>query len=249
VLVTDNRVYLLILRAVDLTVGADPFLLISLRMWLDAERLITLRSKRVMAPSQLRDRLDEGLVAQSPAALMVTLTTLITDNLAELIEDLGEAIGELEEASLGDDLLEKRELVAQHQRRIIAFRRHITPQVHALGRLRAEAPLLHEHSTALRELENRSQRILEELTHLAERGHLLKTEVSEAHTRKADDRMRLLTVLGALFLPLSFLTGLLGINVGGIPGADEGLAFWIVCGAMFGLFVLQLLWLRWRGWI
>lgn len=39
--------------------------------------------------------------------------------------------------------------------------------------------------------------------------------------------MYILSVIAAIFLPLGFLTGLLGINVGGIPGADNPYAFWI----------------------
>ena len=41
--------------------------------------------------------------------------------------------------------------------------------------------------------------------------------------------MYVLSVIAAVFLPLGFLTGLLGINVGGMPGADNAAAFWLVC--------------------
>lgn len=49
----------------------------------------------------------------------------------------------------------------------------------------------------------------------------------------------ILTIVAAIFLPLSFLTGLLGINVGGIPGVDNGNAFWIVVGLCLGIFIAQ----------
>ncbi|USN98292.1 MAG: hypothetical protein H6810_08900 [Phycisphaeraceae bacterium] len=60
--------------------------------------------------------------------------------------------------------------------------------------------------------------------------------------------MHLLTLFAAVLLPLGLLTGLLGINVGGMPGANDPWAFWIVCvglcvvaAGLVGLFR----WLRW----
>jgi zinc transporter len=50
-----------------------------------------------------------------------------------------------------------------------------------------------------------------------------------------------------VFLPLGFLTGLLGINVGGIPGVDDSNAFWVVCGLCGVVFVMQIvLFWRWK---
>jgi len=45
--------------------------------------------------------------------------------------------------------------------------------------------------------------------------------------------------VAALFLPLGFLTGLLGINVGGIPGAENPYSFWIFCGILVVLLTTQ----------
>ena len=51
--------------------------------------------------------------------------------------------------------------------------------------------------------------------------------------------MYLLTIVAALFLPMGFLTGLLGINVGGIPGADNPHAFWIFTGILLSILASQ----------
>jgi zinc transporter len=55
--------------------------------------------------------------------------------------------------------------------------------------------------------------------------------------------------VAAIFLPLGLLTGLLGINVGGIPGAENRLAFALVCGLLLGLATLLLWALRRRHWL
>jgi zinc transporter len=52
-----------------------------------------------------------------------------------------------------------------------------------------------------------------------------------------------------VFLPLTFITGLLGINVAGIPDAHDPLAFWLVCGCLFAVAALAVFVIRWRRWM
>jgi zinc transporter len=57
----------------------------------------------------------------------------------------------------------------------------------------------------------------------------------------------MLSVIAAVFLPLGFLTGLLGLNVGGVPGVDNPAAFWIFSGVLSAVVGLQIaLFKRWK---
>ncbi|WP_407649163.1 CorA family divalent cation transporter [Devosia algicola] len=58
-----------------------------------------------------------------------------------------------------------------------------------------------------------------------------------------------LAIISAIFLPLAFLTGLLGVNVGGMPGVDNQNAFWIFCGIMVALLGLELFIFRLLKWL
>ncbi|MNE89289.1 Zinc transport protein ZntB [compost metagenome] len=51
-----------------------------------------------------------------------------------------------------------------------------------------------------------------------------------------------------LFLPATFLTGLFGINLGGIPGAESPLAFWVFSGSLLTLATVLAVWLKHRRW-
>jgi zinc transporter len=78
-------------------------------------------------------------------------------------------------------------------------------------------------------------RLVEELDHLRERTNIIDDLIRQ---RQADQMARAtyrLSLVATLFLPLGFLTGLLGINVGGIPGSDVDWAFWAVCALLTGL--------------
>jgi zinc transporter len=62
-------------------------------------------------------------------------------------------------------------------------------------------------------------------------------------------RMFVLSIVAAVFLPLGFLTGLLGINVGGIPGADYKAAFYVFIIFLIGIVAIQLWFFRKQKWI
>ncbi len=67
-------------------------------------------------------------------------------------------------------------------------------------------------------------------------------ELSGRMAEQMNHTMYILAIVAAIFLPLGLLTGLLGINVGGMPGADDGAAFWLVCGFLV-LVAIGLVWL------
>jgi zinc transporter len=64
-----------------------------------------------------------------------------------------------------------------------------------------------------------------------------------------DNRMYVLSIVAAIFLPLGFLTGLLGINVGGIPGAEYKASFAIFCMLLVGLIIIQLVIFKMKKWM
>ena len=63
-----------------------------------------------------------------------------------------------------------------------------------------------------------------------------------------ESRMYLLSMVAAIFLPISFVTGLLGINVGGIPGAENPWGFVVVALLLAFITLIQVLVFRWRRW-
>ncbi|TDG11355.1 hypothetical protein E2F43_18370 [Seongchinamella unica] len=73
----------------------------------------------------------------------------------------------------------------------------------------------------------------------------LVTRVSEEMNR----RSYVFTVVATIFLPLGFFTGLMGINVGGMPGVDADAAFWIVVAMCAGIMVALALLFRLNRWL
>ena len=157
----------------------------------------------------------------------------------------------LEEDLLGplDPLM--REGIGALRRRVIALRRNLVPQRDALSRLQGlDLPWLDEGDRL--ELHNSEEvvaRYIENLQSVGERAVVTQDELDSRLTAQLNRRTYVLSIVAAIFLPLGFLTGLLGINVGGIPGAEHPRAFATFCIGL-GLLVASLLWLfRRKGWL
>jgi zinc transporter len=69
----------------------------------------------------------------------------------------------------------------------------------------------------------------EELEAVRERSALIHEQLTDLRSELIDNRALLLSIVALIFLPLTFLTGLLGMNVEGIPYAHQPWAFAAVC--------------------
>ncbi len=152
----------------------------------------------------------------------------MVDNLQSLLDDT-------ENALAGEDPrdLDTRAL-AEVRRQAIRLRRYLAPQRDALLALASSpSPLLDAHQRAeLQEIAQRTARFVEDLEEVRDRAAVSQEELRAARERQANRTMYLLTLVAAIALPLGLLTGLLGINVGGMPGAEDPHAFWWVTGGM-----------------
>jgi zinc transporter len=237
---------LVILRGANLNPGAQPEDLVSLRTWVDAERVITVRRRRLKAVLDVQASIEAGAGPQGAGGLLVALMERLTERLMPVVERLHAAIDHLEVAALEAAGEETRSELAAARRRTIALRRYITPQRDAIVSLcGAHTPLIGDQERLrLRECADRVTRYVEDLDALRERAAVANDEL---HTRLAETmnrRMYILSLVAAVFLPLGLITGLLGVNVGGIPLRDSNLGFWIVTGLLVALGVVAVVLLR-----
>ena len=101
----------------------------------------------------------------------------------------------------------------------------------------------------LRESLETVTRHMENLDSFRERAQILSDELAHFHAGKMNQNMYILSLIAAIFLPLTFLPSLLGVNIGGIPGADYGSAFALFCGLLFAIMLIQIWIFRRLKWL
>ena len=92
-------------------------------------------------------------------------------------------------------------------------------------------------------------RHIEELDTIRDKVALIQEELANRLSEQLNKKMYILSIISAIFLPLSFLTGLLGINIGGIPGAENENAFYIFSLILVFIISVQLTIFKKKRWI
>lgn len=118
-----------------------------------------------------------------------------------------------------------RTRLSEIRREAIMLRRYLSPQRDAMTRLPAESvPWLSDANRLhLKEATDRLVRCIEDLDSARDRAAVTQGELANRLSEQLNTRMYVLSLVAAVFLPLGFLTGLLGINLGGIPGSEKPL--------------------------
>ncbi|MFP3924049.1 zinc transporter ZntB [Pseudomonas sp. W5-36] len=234
---------LLFLRGINLNPGAEPEDMVSVRIFAAAQRVISLRLRSLRATDELIASLDEGKGPKTASELLLYLAQFLTDKVQAVVGELTELVDDMEERIDADErYLPEHGNMVHIRRRAAGLRRFLAPQREIYAQMtRSKMPwFVEDDADYWNELNNSLTRYLEELELTKERVGL----VLEAEDRRRNERMNRTVyrfgVITGIFLPMSFLTGLLGINVGGIPGSENPYGFVYACLLMLAVAVGQM---------
>ena len=171
--------------------------------------------------------------------------------MADVVDRISDEVDELEEKVLTMESYELRPAIAEVRRNAIGLRRYLAPQREAVLRLYGEKAvwLSEMDRLRLRESADRTTRFVEDLDMIRERAVVVQEELLGRLSEKMDRTMYILSIVAAIFLPLGFLTGLLGINVGGIPGAEYTGSFIIFCLLLVLVVFVQVWLFKYKKWM
>jgi zinc transporter len=231
------------LRGIDRNPGADPDDLASLRIWVENGRAISARRVPITAVSRLFDQLAKGKGPCNLGEFVVAVAEHIADDIEPDVLKLGEAVDEIEEKALTHRDEGCMERLGEVRQRVNGLRRYMVPQRQALDRLTAlkfdwlgdaERRLLHE-------VTEQTARFVEDLDSVRDRALVVTDLLEHRLGLKLNRVMYMLSVIATLFLPLTFLASLMGMNVGGIPG--QGAWGFVAVSAVMGLVLTALVFL------
>lgn len=238
------------LRGVNLNPGSEPEDMVSLRLWICDGLILSARRRKVFAVDQIRQDIVDGKPPSTAEAFLATLAHGLSKRIEQTSLHFVEETDLLEEmsselaAGLNDTLSTLRQSV-------IKVRRFVRPQSEALtdlamGEIWALDP---DSKVQLSEAVNRAKRTVEELDSTVERLLAIRDHLDVLHSLALGRNSYVLSVVAAIFLPLGFLTGLLGINVGGIPLQDSNYGFLVVAIGTVLIGVVLYLVFRFAKWL
>lgn len=216
---------------------SDP--LASVRIWATAGRVISVTRRPLTALPLVEAELNKGVI-HDPGDLIAEFATAITTELDPEVAELGDALDDCEADLDADKIFELRRKVTQIRVAAIGYRRFLSPQRAAIEKLGAlPVRWLHDDDRLhLSAAADRAARMAEELESIRERAALTHEALTDLRAEQIDSRALIISIVAMVFLPLTFLTGLLGMNVEGIPYAKEPWAFWGVVGVSAAIAVI-----------
>lgn len=237
------------MRGINFNPDAAPEDMVSMQLWADRNRVVTLRRHPLQTPRDIVAMIDEGRGPVDCGSIITLLVELMISRMSRSIIDMNEHIDKLEKMDAEEEQEEMLHRITQIRRNCLSLKRHMGPQHDALERIVRDAPDWFERDDRREIAESiaRLRRFLDDIDISKESAVVLQDELRARSLASSEHATYMLTIVAGIFLPLSFLTGLLGINVGGMPGMNDPAAFWIVVIICFGLLsALLFLFKRWN---
>ncbi len=206
----------------------------------------------VLEPIRERLRKDLGRVRRAGADyLLYALLDVIVDNYFLIVEDLGERIEELERKVMvrpgNEDLLTIQELRGL----LITVNRYVTPTRELAGRLNSiQSPLIDKSTRRyINDLQDHTVYIAETIGTFREMLTSLENTYHAGQNARMTQVMKLLTIISTIFIPLTFIVGVFGMNFDYMPELRWHYGYFLVMGTMAVIAIAMLIWFRRKRWL
>lgn len=241
---------LLALRGVNLNPGAEPDDMVSLRIWTNGRVIVSTRRRTLQATEDIIEDLQHNQGPKTTLDLLVSWIARIVQKMNGTVDSLEDQVLALEDRVLDGDSSGIRLELSRLRRQCIAFRRYLSPQREAMNRLCNEPITWLDdlNRIRLREVNDRLIRHIEDIDEVRERAAMAQEELLSQMSEQMNERTYIFTIVATLFLPLGFFTGLMGINVGGMPGIEDDKGFWIVVAMSAGIAGILAFYFKTKRW-
>ncbi|MGG7446806.1 zinc transporter ZntB [Kosakonia oryzendophytica] len=241
---------LITLRCINGSTDERPDQLVAVRLYMDERMIVSTRQRKVLALDDVVSELEEGTGPVDCGGWLVDVCDALTDHASEFIESLHDRIIDLED-NLLDQQIPPRGILALLRKQLIVMRRYMAPQRDVFARLASERlPWMNDDQRQrMKDIAERLGRGLDEIDACIARTGVMTDEITQVMQESLARRTYTMSLMAMVFLPSTFLTGLFGVNLGGIPGGGWHLGFSLFCLMLVVLIGGVTWWLRRSNWL
>jgi zinc transporter len=220
----------------------------TLAIYVDRRMIVTGRRHPLHSADRLRRKLPHGMTTASTAELLEELLELLMDSFSELVGRLSDDVDDAEDQILTGQLHSQGARLGRMRRLLARLRRHARSNRSALSAVLARLPSWFEEDRRqhLQEVAERMEAVAQDIELVQERTRLLQEEIEGRVNEATNRNLFFLSVITATMLPVNIITGIFGMNVGGLPWLQDARGFHWVTGIMVVAVVAVLLVLRRR---
>ena len=213
----------------------EPEQISRLRFCLGPHFLVTGRRHPLRVIDEVRRNLDSGRVPETALGLLALIAGHLAAEAEATVEKLMDEVDGIEDRVLDDRstsrTVEDRQALGRIRRRTATLRRHLLPEGAAVAAGLDDLPDWADPAgrAGLAAAAERFRRAARSLDEVIDRARLLQEEIAAQRAEAANRTLLVLAVLTAIFLPMTLITGIFGMNVAGVPGTQDPEAFlWVM---------------------
>jgi len=200
----------------------------------------------------VRERIRKGRFRKRGADyLLYALIDAIVDSYFSILEQLGEKIAKLEEELIDHPDPETVENIHVFRREMLFLRKSIWPLREVLGNLQRTESKLIQKSTLfyLRDVHDHAVQIIDTTETFRDMLSGMLDIYLSAMSNRMNEVMKVLTIIGTIFIPLTFVTGLYGMNFDFMPELQWKYGYVFAISVMMGIVLSMLYYFKRKGWI
>lgn len=214
----------------DMLYDIDPDLteISTVRIFGSERLVISARRHPSRTMDRLRRALYDGLRVRGPADLIATMIANLAETVEMAVVELIVALDDIEDRLLEGRSSTVREDLGAIRRFAVRLHRHLALKRRAVFQVCARPPAFfdEEDTVDLREATEQMGAVVDDLVSAQDRAKLLYEELAAQQAEQANRNLLILSVLTAVFMPMTLVTGIFGMNVAGLPGLISPHAFW-----------------------
>ncbi|PHI30934.1 zinc transporter ZntB [Budvicia aquatica] len=241
---------LIILRSINLNSDSLPDPLVTMRIYITDSLILSTRHRPIYAVDEVVNELKKNTGPTHTGDWLVEVLDYLTDQASSFIDDIHGRVIDLEDGLLDRNVPPRGEM-SLIRKQLIVLRRHLSPQRDVFSRLASERLpwMTNEDRHRMQDIADRLGRGLDDLDATISRTAVLVDEINALIAESMNRRTYTMSLMAMLFLPATFLTGLFGVNLGGIPGGNKEGAFALFCLCLLAVGGGIVLWLKRSKWL
>lgn len=239
------------LRGANLNPGNDVTDMVGIRFFVTKNRIVSVERRPLKATADIVSHLGKLMAPETASGFLAWFALALSDRMSPTINDISELVDDLEQTGDADISTLDRSKLAGLRRDVISLRRYLAPQRDALNSFTMQnlSWITERDRLHIRNAADQTTRITEELDSLRERCTVIRDHLTDHRAEIMNRNMMILSVVAAIFLPLGLISGMMGINVGGMPWTENNNGFWFVTAIVLIIGFLQLLLFKLVKWI
>lgn len=237
-----------VLADVHYDFDSDPERLEVLRVYVDETLIVTGRLHPLKIVDHLRREVLAGNVVPTPVRVLIHHIGELASLIGTVATAQGDMVDEIEDRLLKERFHREGAELGRVRRLVARLRRYISAERQALAHFAQRPPPWCGEVDAerLRFAVEQIEGVAQDLESIQERARLLQEEIAGRLGEATNRNLYVLSIVTVIFMPITLITGIFGMNVGGLPWLAHPVGFWWVIGVMAFTAAVSLALLHWR---